>query len=70
MGKRKENRTGEKIAQFIMPIFSPLLPKKYRPINAESVAKSMINLSKIDINSVKIYHFEDMILSLRKFKND
>tara|TARA_S200000501_G_scaffold377016_1_gene433892 strand:- start:813 stop:1469 length:657 start_codon:yes stop_codon:yes gene_type:complete len=65
MGTRKENRIGEKIAQIIMPLFSFLLPKKYRPINAEFVAKSMINLSKTEINSVKIYHFEDIILSLK-----
>ena len=63
MGNRKEKRIGEKIAQVVMPLFSFLLPKKYRPINAESVAKSMINLSKTDINSHKIYHFEDIILS-------
>ena len=63
LGARKENRVGEKIAQVIMPLFSFLLPKKYRPINAESVAKSMINLSKTDINSIKIYHYEDIILS-------
>ena len=63
LGTRKENRVGEKIAQVIMPLFSFLLPKKYRPINAESVAKSMINLSKTDINTHKIYHFEDIILS-------
>ena len=63
LGARKENRVGEKIAQVIMPLFSFLLPKKYRPINADSVAKSMINLSKTDINSIKIYHYEDIILS-------
>ena len=48
LGARKENRVGEKIAQVIMPLFSFLLPKKYRPINAEYVAKSMINLSKTE----------------------
>ena len=63
MGKRNENRIGEKIAQVIMPMFSFLLPKKYRPINAEYVAKSMINLSKKNINSVRTYHYEDIILS-------
>ena len=63
MGKRNENRIGEKIAQVIMPMFSFLLPKKYRPINAEYVAKSMINLSKTNINSVRTYHYEDIILS-------
>ena len=63
LGARKENRVGEKIAQVIMPLFSFLLPKKYRPIKSEHVAKSMINLSKTNINSVKIYHYEDIILS-------
>jgi hypothetical protein len=46
-----------------MPIFSFLLPKKYKPINAEFVAKSMINSSKNTINSVKIFHYEDIIKS-------
>ena len=63
LGARKENRVGEKIAQVIMPLFSFLLPKKYRPIKSEYVAKSMINLSKTNINSIKIYHYEDIILS-------
>ena len=63
LGVRKENRVGEKIAQVIMPLFSFLLPKKYRPIKSEYVAKSMINLSKTNINSIKIYHYEDIILS-------
>ncbi len=63
LGKRNENRFGEKIAQIIMPIFSFLLPKKYKPINAEFVAKSMINSSKNTINSVKIFHYEDIIKS-------
>jgi|TARA_B100000902_G_scaffold400056_1_gene475286 nucleoside-diphosphate-sugar epimerase len=63
LGKRNENRFGEKIAQVIMPIFSFLLPKKYKPINAEFVAKSMINSSKNTINSVKIFHYEDIIKS-------
>lgn len=63
LGKRNENRFGEKIAQVIMPIFSFLLPKKYKPINAEFVAKSMINSSKNTINSVKIFHYVDIIKS-------
>ena len=44
MGKRRENRTGEKIAQAIMPVFSPLLGgrlKNYRPIHAKTVAQAM-----------------------------
>ncbi len=46
MGKRKEKRFGERIAQLVMPIFSPLMPSKYRPISAALVAKAMVNISK------------------------
>lgn len=46
LGKRKEFRFGEKIAQFVMPLFAFLLPAKLKPIQAEKVAKAMINLSK------------------------
>lgn len=44
MGKRRENRKGEKIAQAIMPVISPLLGgrfKNYRPIHAKTVAQAM-----------------------------
>ena len=46
LGKREEKRLGEKIAQIIMPFFSFLMPKNYKPIKADLVAKSMINVSK------------------------
>ena len=64
MGKRKEKRIGEKIAQFIMPLFSFLLPSNYKPIYAKDVAKSMIRLSKTTINTTRIYHFKDIISSI------
>jgi uncharacterized protein YbjT (DUF2867 family) len=43
IGNRKEFRLGEKIAQRVMPLFSFLLPKKYRPIHGRDVARDMIN---------------------------
>jgi uncharacterized protein YbjT (DUF2867 family) len=46
LGNRKEFRLGEKIAQCVMPVFSFLLPKKYKPVKAEDVAKEMIVKSK------------------------
>ena len=46
LGKRKEIRFGEKIAQLVMPIISFLMPSIYKPIQASFVAKSMINISK------------------------
>ena len=48
MGKRKENRVGEKIGIFTFSALSPLLfgPfKKMRPINSEKVAKAMIKIA-------------------------
>lgn len=42
LGNRKEFRLGEKLAVWLMPLLSFLLPKKYRPIHSEEVAKAMI----------------------------
>lgn len=47
LGDRKEFRLGEKMAQWMMPVFSFLIPKKYRPIHAKKVAEMMINAAKI-----------------------
>lgn len=46
LGDRKESRLGEKIAQWVMPVISFLIPKKYRPIHARKVAEMMINAAK------------------------
>lgn len=46
LGKRKESRFGEKIAQWVMPVFSFLIPKKYRPVKAKKVAEQMITTAK------------------------
>ena len=60
LGNRKEFRLGEKIAQYIMPIFSFMMPKIYRPISAKNVAKSMIEYSKKPIKGHKIYHYDEI----------
>ena len=52
MGKRKENRVGEKIGIFTFSVLSPLLfgPfKKMRPINSENVAKAMIKIANSNL---------------------
>ena len=46
LGDRKEFRLGEKMAQWVMPVFSFLIPKKYRPIHAKKGAEMMINAAK------------------------
>ena len=52
MGKRKENRVGEKIGIFAFSALSPLLfgPfKKMRPISSENVAKAMIKIANSNL---------------------
>ena len=61
LGKRSENRFGERIAQMIMPKISFLMPSKYRPISAEDVAKAMVQLSVTDGKAVKTYHYREIV---------
>ena len=65
MGKRKENRVGEKIGILTFRVLSPLLfgPfKKMRPISSEIVAKAMIKIAKQNLQ--KIIFESDEILKL------
>jgi len=55
MGKRKENRVGEKIGILTFSALSPLLfgPfKKMRPISSENVAKAMIKIAKQNLQKI------------------
>ena len=61
LGNRNEARLMERIAQFVMYHLAPLIPSKYKPIDAEIVAKSMVNISKDPKAGFNIYHYEEMI---------
>jgi len=61
LGNRKDRRIGEKIAQFLIPKFSFLMPEIYKPIKAKNVALSMINVSKSMQKGLKIYHYKEII---------
>lgn len=56
LGKRKEHRFGERIAQAVMPVVSFLLPKKYRPVQARKVAEEMIRMSKTNVSDARKNH--------------
>lgn len=63
MGNRQEKRTGEKIAQLVMPAISWLMAgplRKYKPISAEKVAISMMKAALSAENGIHIYHYDDM----------
>ena len=61
LGNRNEARFMERIAQFVMYHLASLIPSKYKPIDAEIVAKSMVNISKDPKAGFNIYHYEEMI---------
>lgn len=57
-GKRNESRSGERAGIFLMQLLSPLLLgplKKYRPINAETVAEVMVKEAQKKNNTVNIF---------------
>lgn len=53
-GTREEKRIGERFAQMMMGVFGFLVPKKYKMIHPESIAKAMLWLSKNDFSENKI----------------
>ena len=60
LGERKESRPLEKISQSMMRIFSLLLPSRYKPIQARTVAMAMLALAKKNKKGFFIYEYEDM----------
>ena len=63
MGKRKENRVGEKIGILTFRVLSPLLfgPfKKMRPISSENVAKAMIKIANSNLEKT-VYESNEIV---------
>ena len=44
-GNRSEKRLGESIAKFLFKILNPIIPKNYRTISPETIAKAMVTLA-------------------------
>ena len=57
LGNRNEFRLGEKISQLIMPLFSFVIPSKYKPIAAKSIGKAMIREAIQDQKGVYRYTY-------------
>lgn len=63
LGERQEQRTGERIAQTLMPFFSPLLIgklSKYKPISAMTVAAAMLARAKEKKLGCFTYQWKEM----------
>ncbi len=60
LGDRKESRLGEKIAQWIMQVFSFLIPSRYKPIHGRDVAKAIANAAKNKEIGLSIHEYREM----------
>lgn len=64
IGNRNESRTGEGIAQVIMPALSPIMIgglKRYRPIPGSSVASAMFHVVKNEVKGSHRYTFKEIM---------
>lgn len=53
-------RLGEKISTPIMKLLAPVLPKRYRPVHARAVARSLL-ATLPGANGTVVLHFDDLI---------
>lgn len=63
-GDRKENRTGETVAQFFMKMIGGLLRgswKKYRGVDSRVVAKAMVVAGKDVSSGVQVHHYTNLM---------
>jgi len=61
LGKRKEFRLGESIGKFMIKPLSFLFPSSMKPIQASTVAKSMLKATKIETKGPTRYYYKEML---------
>ena len=61
LGKRTESRPAEQVGRWLMPIFSFLIPSKYKPISGQQVARAMLHYAKKGEKGSRVYHFQEMV---------
>ena len=60
LGNRNEARFMERIAQLIMSYLIIFIPSKYKPIDADIIAKSMVYTSKNPKPGFNLYHYKEI----------
>lgn len=60
LGNRKEFRFGEKIAKYVMSLFSFVMPDKFKPIQSKNVALAMLNASKEKKKGTYVYTYKEI----------
>ena len=59
-GNRSENRLGERIAAGAMRLFNPLIPAKYKGIEAEKVANAMLQTTQEELTGKHIFESDTL----------
>ena len=70
LGDRKEQRTGEKIGEYLLKVSDPLLRgglKKYRAIQARSVAKAMLFQAKRGVSGRFVHESDQLEVHARLY---
>lgn len=60
LGERKESRAGEDAAKVLYKIFGFLIPKKYKAIQALTVARAMLTFASLDEKGIFFHESEEM----------
>ncbi len=55
LGNRTEKRIGERIGEQFMKLFKPLIPGKYRAVEAEKVAAAMVLITTSSVQGTVVY---------------
>lgn len=60
LGKRSESRAGEQIGEALSKLLRPLIPSKYRAIEAYKVAKAMVTITASNVKGTLVYESDVM----------
>lgn len=60
LGQRNERRFGEDVGKIFFKWFGFMIPKKYRAIDARSVARAMVHMAKLEINGKFIHESKEL----------
>ncbi len=61
LGERDEFRLGEELGKILVKPLSFLIPPKYRPIHAESVAKKMLDIARDPAAGIHLYEGKQLL---------
>jgi uncharacterized protein YbjT (DUF2867 family) len=64
LGRRREQRFGERAAQVVMGPLAFAVPSRYKPIRAHDVARAMLAASHHPPEGFRVYHYAEMMAAI------